>query len=437
MVLPKAKVFPDTARVNGKGHLEIGGCDTLELVAQYGTPLYLFDEATLRGRARAFASAFGSRYPSTRVVYACKAFICVGLARLLLEEECGFDVVSGGEIAALRAAGIPPEQVYFHGNNKSPQELREALEWGVGRVVVDSFLELELLEDLAAQAGKTQEVRVRVSPGVDPHTHHHTTTGVLDSKFGFPIAKGQAAEAVRRALRSRHLALRGLHFHLGSPIFEVEPYVEATRIVMEFASRLREEGLELREFSPGGGFAIAYTEADQPPAPEAYAEAIVSALRQGCRDLDMPEPSLTIEPGRAIVGPAGVALYTVGATKEVPGVRTYVSVDGGMGDNIRPALYGAKYEAVVANRASQPPAVTVTVAGKFCESGDVLVRDARLAPVTQGDVIAIPASGAYCPTMASNYNMNPRPAIVLVGQGRSRLLRRRETYGDLLRYDAL
>jgi diaminopimelate decarboxylase len=435
--VPKAQLFPDTAQVNDQDHLVLGGCDVVALLREFGSPLYVYDEATLRGMAGAFQEAFATRYSDSRVIYASKAFINVGMAKLLSGYGVGFDVVSGGETAVLRAAGVAPEGVYFHGNNKMPQEIQEAVAWGIGRVVIDGFQELQALNAIAGAAGVRQPVLIRVSPGVDPHTHAHTTTGVLDSKFGFPIATGQAKEAVRQAVAAPHLDLRGLHFHLGSPIFQLEPYRVAIHRVMEFASQMREEGLELREFSPGGGFAIAYTEADDPPSPDAYAEAMVGALKRACTDLDMPKPTLVVEPGRAMVGRAGVALYTVGTIKEVPSVRTYVSVDGGMGDNIRPALYGARYDALVANRVTQPATETVTIAGKYCESGDVLVWDAKLAPVKPADVIAVPASGAYGPSMASAYNLNGRPAMVLVEEGKARLLRRRESYSDLMAMDVV
>ena len=435
--VPKAKVFPVSTVVNDRGHLSVGGCDLVDLAAEFGTPLYVYDEATLQAQADGFSGAFGSRYPASRVLYACKAFINVGLARLLSARGLGFDIVSGGELAVLKAAGVPPDGVYFHGNNKTPQELQDAMEWGIGQVVVDSFHELEILDRLAGQAGRVQQVLVRVSPSIDAHTHRLTTTGVLDSKFGFPLETGQAAEAVRIALQAQNLDLLGLHFHLGSPIFELEPYEEAVGRVLAFASEMREEGLELRQFSPGGGFAIAYTEEDNPPSPAAYAEAIVNALKEACATHNLPEPSLLIEPGRSITGPAGVAVYTVGAIKEVPGVRTYVSVDGGMGDNIRPALYGSRYVAVVADRASEPADHIVTIAGKYCESGDVLIHDAEIAEVSAGSIIAIPAAGAYSPSMASTYNLNGRPAIVLVRGGEATLIRRRETSADLMAQDVL
>ncbi len=429
------KVFPDNTEVNSQGHLVIGGCDVLELAARFGTPLYVFDQDTLRGRCRQFIREFRLRHPETTVAYACKAYVNPALARLFMEEGLGLDVVSGGEMAIAKAVEYPAQSVYFHGNNKGPEELREAVAWGIGRVVVDSFHEMETLRRIAGEAGRVQEVLVRVSPGVDPHTHTHTTTGILDSKFGFPIETGQAGEAIRMALGSPGLKLVGLHFHLGSPIFELEPYRVAMEKVLTFASGFREEGFALAEISPGGGFAIAYTRDDQPPPTADYAEAIVSTMLATCRTLGMEAPRLVVEPGRAIVGPAGVALYRVGAVKEVPGVRKYVSVDGGMGDNIRPALYGSRYEAVAAGKMNVDPSDMVTIAGKFCESGDVLVRDAMLPMLEAEDIIAIPAAGAYCLSMASVYNLNPRPPVALVGGGEARLIRRRESYQDMMLCD--
>ncbi len=431
------RVFPDTTEINSRGNLAIGGCDALELASQFGTPLYVFDEEMLRDRCRQFVQEFRSRHQETIVVYACKAYVNPALARIFMEEGLGLDVVSGGELAVARAVDFPPRMVYFHGNNKGQEELRESLAWEIGRVVVDSFYELELLDKLANEAGRVQEILIRVSPGVDPHTHVHTTTGILDSKFGFPIQTGQAEEAVRAALRSSNLKLVGLHFHLGSPIFELEPYKVAMELVLNFASQFREEGLTLQEISPGGGFAIAYTRDQEPPPIGDYAEAIVSTMLDTCRTLGMEAPRLVVEPGRAIVGPPGVALYRVGAVKDIPGVRKYVSVDGGMGDNIRPALYDAAYEAVVAGKMSMEPSDKVTIAGKYCESGDVLVRDIMLPPVEAEDVIAIPAAGAYCLSMSSTYNLNPRPPIVLAKGGEARLIRRREVYQDMMLCDVI
>ncbi len=428
-------VFPDSADTNSAGHLTLGGCDAIDLVEQYGTPLYVLDEATLRARCRQFADAFAQRYPNSQAVYASKAYINPALARIFAEEGLGLDVVSGGELAVAQAGDVPVQRVYFHGNNKTPAELEEAVAAGIGRVVVDSFHELELLERICADSGRTQDILVRVSPGIDPHTHAYTTTGVIDSKFGFSIQTGDAERAIVQAIDAPHLNLRGLHFHLGSPIFELEPYQAATDLALRFAAGLREQGLDLQEFSPGGGFAIAYTRDDRPPSPGAYAEAIVGTLTATCSELGLDQPSLVVEPGRSIIGPAGVALYRIGAIKDIPGIRTYVSVDGGMGDNIRPALYQASYEVLSANRPGDAADTTVTIAGKYCESGDVLASDILLPKPAPGDVIAIPAAGAYCPSMASNYNLNPRPPIALVRDGESRLIRRRESYADMMLCD--
>ena len=301
-------VFPDTTDTNAAGHLTVGGCDTTELVEQYGTPLYVLDEATLRSRCQQFAQSFSVRYPNSQAVYASKAYINPALARIFAEEGLGLDVVSGGELAVAQAGDVPLEHVYFHGNNKTPAELEEAVAAGIGRVVVDSFHELDLLEQICADAGKTQDILVRVSPGIDPHTHAYTTTGIIDSKFGFSIQTGDAERAILQAISAPHLNLRGLHFHLGSPIFELEPYQAATDLVLRFASGLREQGLDLQEFSPGGGFAIAYTRDDAPPSAADYAEAIVGTLNATCEELGLEQPNLVIEPGRSIIGPAGVAL---------------------------------------------------------------------------------------------------------------------------------
>ena len=429
------KVFPDTAVLDAGPDLIIGGCAAADLAAAYGTPLYALDEATIRNRCRSYREEFARRCPGTQVLYASKAYINPALAQIFAAEGLGLDVVSGGELAVAAAAQFPMARVYFHGNNKTPEELEYAVGQGIGRVVVDSFHELDLLNRIAAAAGQTQDILIRVSPGIDPHTHAYTTTGIIDSKFGFSIQTGDAAAAIRQALAASNLNLRGLHFHLGSPIFELEPYAAATDLVLRFAAGFREEGLDLQEFSPGGGFAIAYTRDQEPPSVADYAETIVATLRATCAELGMNIPTLLIEPGRAIIGPAGVALYRVGAIKDIPGVRKYVSVDGGMGDNIRPALYQARYEVVSAGKLNRSDFEQVTIAGKYCESGDVLAYDAMLPSVEPGDLIAIPAAGAYCPSMASNYNLNPRPPIVLVKDGQSRILRRRESYADLMLWD--
>ncbi|MEK7847515.1 MAG: diaminopimelate decarboxylase, partial [Chloroflexota bacterium] len=333
-------------------------------------------------------------------------------------------------------AGFPLERVYFHGNNKSEEELELALEWGVGRIVVDNEHELSLLEAVAHRRGRRPAILLRVSPGVDPHTHQYTTTGLVDSKFGLPLVTGQAERALARALASPHLEVVGLHFHLGSPIAVVKPYLEALERVLPFAAEMKKKhGLELRELSPGGGFPVAYVATAQLPGLGQYAGAIASALGEHCSRLGLGLPRLVVEPGRAMVGQAGVALYRVGAIKDIPGVRKYVSLDGGMGDNIRPALYGSKYEAVIASRGAEPGTEVVTLCGRYCESGDILIKDIPLPPLKAGDLIAMPAAGAYQLAMASNYNASLKPAIVMVKGGQARLLRRRETFDDLMRCD--
>ena len=437
MPFDNIELFPMTAGVNTADHLTIGGCDATALAAEFGTPLLVYDEDTLRSMCRQFVDGFTSRYPNTLVAYASKAFLNIAIAKLVTEEGLGMDIVSGGELAVAIAAGVPMDKVYFHGNNKSPQELEFAVESGIGRVVIDSFNELSMLDEIAGNKGVVQDVMIRLSPNVDPHTHAFTTTGILDSKFGFAIETGDSARAIRQAIAAPNLNLVGIHFHLGSPIFELEPYAEAVDTILTYLAPFREEGLELQEFSPGGGFAIGYTRDQPPPDISEYAETIASALKARCADLGFGEPKMTIAPGRSIVGRAGVTLYTVGAIKDIPTVRKYVSVDGGMGDNIRPALYGAKYEAVVASRMSDAPEEVITLAGKYCESGDILIRDIEMPVLEAGDIVAIPSTGAYAPSMASNYNLNPRSAIVMVKDGSARLIRRRESYQDLMAMDVV
>lgn len=425
-------LFPPTAQINEKGHLVIGGCDTVALAEEFGTPLYVFDEATLRQKCAEFRDEFGRRYPDTAIVYAGKAFINRALANIFKEEGLGLDVASGGELSIARSVDFPMGKVYFHGNNKSAEELVMALESGVGRIVIDNLQELEMLTEIAGQRGAN--VLLRLTPGVDPHTHRHISTGAVDSKFGIPLAN--ADEAVARAMEADNLNLIGLQFHLGSQIFEVEPYGEAIRVVLDIAAEMKSKhGFELQELDVGGGFAVQYTVDSPAPPISDYAEIIAAAVKEKCRDLKLNLPKLVIEPGRAIVGRAGVALYQVGVVKEIPGVRRYVSVDGGMADNIRPALYGARYEAVVANKMNAKETEKYTIAGKFCESGDILINDIDLPEVAAGDILAVPDCGAYCLAMGSNYNASLKPAIVMANGGRARLIRRRETFEDLLRCD--
>ena len=408
----------------------------MELAAEFGTPLYVFDEFSLRRRCAEFKREFGQRYADTAVIYACKAFINKALAQIFKGEGLGLDVVSAGELSIAQSVGFPLEQVYFHGNNKSAEEIKMALEWHVGRIVVDNFHELKMLGEIAKEQGYTPDILLRLSPGVEPHTHRYNITGAVDTKFGFPLMSGE--EALAQAMSAPSVNLVGLHFHIGSLIYDIEPYQQAIGFILSFAAEMKQKhGFQLRELNIGGGFAIQYTVDSPAPPISTYAEAITSGIRDECRELGLELPKLVVEPGRSIVGQAGVALYTVGATKDIPGVRRYVSVDGGMADNIRPALYGAKHEAVVANKVLEKEAGRVTIAGKFCESGDILIEDFAMPWVSAGDIMAVADCGAYCLPLASNYNASLKPAIVLVKEGKARLIRRRETWEDLTRCDLI
>jgi diaminopimelate decarboxylase len=433
--MQRVDLFPITSHIDPNGYLWIGSCRADALARQFGTPLYVFDEATLRDRCRQYKAALTAHYPgSSQVAYAGKAWLSLAWLDILAEEGLGLDVVSGGELYLAQQAGFPPDRVHFHGNNKSAEELTLALDWEMGRIVVDNHHELELLDALAARRGVQANVWLRLSPDIDVHTHVYRKTGLLDSKFGFPITTGDAASALRQALASPHLIPLGLHTHLGSLIYEVEPFVQAVHSILDFVATMADQhAFALRELSPGGGWGVPYSE-DDPVAPiERYVRAVSLAVAEGCAQRGLSLPKLILEPGRSIVAPAGLALYTVGSRKEIPGVRTYVSVDGGMADNIRPALYGSRYTALVANKAGAEPAEVVTVAGKYCESGDVLIKDIVLPHTTPGDLLAIPMAGAYNLPLASNYNLAARPAVVLVRGGNAYLIQRRETFGDLMR----
>ena len=431
--LPLAHVLPMTAAVNAAGHLEIGGCDLRDLADRFGTPLYVYDTATLRAQLRGYREAFTAAYPDSELVYASKAFLNRPFARFVASEGFGFDAVSSGEIATLASAGVDLGRVYLHGNNKTPEELRFAVRSGVGRIVIDGEWEIDLLEGIAAEAGRVQRVLVRVSPGIDGHTHEKTTTGILDSKFGLPIVTGAAERAIRAIVAAPHLEFRGIHMHLGSPIFEMEPYGQAIEVMAAFIDEVvrKQIGVEVPEFSPGGGFAVAYRDDQQAPTYAEYAHVIATTLQREADARGFALPHITLEPGRSIVARAGMAVYTVGARKEVPGIRTYVSVDGGMADNPRVALYDSKYEAVLPDRPLAPAVETVTIAGKYCESGDILIKDIALPRLCAGELLAMPAAGAYQVAMESNYNLALRPAVVMVEGGVARLIRRRQTSEDL------
>jgi len=429
-------MWPVTTARNTNGELEIGGVSLVDLAAEFGTPLYLYDEQTLRQTARAFRDELAAIYPRSRVVYAAKAFQATAIVQLLHEEGLGLDVVSGGELAVGLRAGMPPHEIALHGNNKSGAELREAVDAGVGMIIVDNEQEIDILALLAVDRRMPIRVMLRINPGVDVHTHRKISTGLADSKFGLPVTDGQAEAAVARLFNTPGVNVVGYHAHVGSQLFDSEASVSAVDVLIAFAATMRDRyGVECRHLSPGGGLGIAYVEADEPPSPKEWAESLASAVQSACNQHSLPLPMLTIEPGRAIAGPAGVALYSVGSVKELPGIRVYVAVDGGMADNLRPSLYGAEYSAEIANRVATGDQREVAIAGKYCESGDILIERIDLSPVVPGDLLAIPAAGAYCLSMASNYNMALKPAVVLVNDGSARLIRRRETYDDLWRCD--
>jgi len=415
-------VYPLGARVNERGHLEVGGCDVVEVAAEFGTPAYVYAEDDMRIRARAYLDAFRSHSDDFEVLYASKALPVTAVYRLFAEEGLSVDVASGGELATALHAGYDPKRIYMHGNNKTAAEIRMAAEAGVGHLIIDSFDEIERCEELL---DSPQDVLIRVTPGVKPSTHDFVQTGQLDSKFGFGLEDGLAARAIERVLGSEKLNLVGLHAHLGSQIFELEPYTVAIRALGELA------GDWCRLLNVGGGLGIAYTAEDEPPSIEAYAE--VKAC--GIAEVFERPPRILVEPGRSLVGNAGVTAYTVGTVKEVPGVRTYVAVDGGMSDNLRPMLYGSRYEALIANRADAEPGTLATVAGMHCESGDVLVRDVSLAAPKPGDVLVTPATGAYGYAMANNYNGMTRPPVIFCSDGDARVVVRRETHEDLVARD--
>jgi diaminopimelate decarboxylase len=416
-------VYPIGSRVNERGHLEVGGCDVVELTAELGTPAYIYAEDDMRARAGAYRDAFSARSDDFEVLFASKALSCTAAYALFAEEGLSVDVASGGELHLALRAGYDPARIHMHGNNKTEAEIRMAGEAGVGHLILDSFDEIERCERLLE---RRQAVLIRVTPGIRPSTHDFVQTGQLDSKFGFGLEDGLAAEAVGRVLASDRLNLVGLHAHIGSQIFELEPYTLAIRALGELA------GDWCRMVNVGGGLGIAYTSEDEPPSIEAYVDVKV----RGVSEVFGALPRILIEPGRSLVGNAGITAYSVGTVKEIPGVRTYIAVDGGMSDNLRPMLYDARYEALIANRADAVPDTPATIAGMHCESGDILVRDAALASPAVGDVLVTPATGAYGHAMANNYNGVPRPPVIFCKDGDARVVVRRETYDDLTARDA-
>jgi diaminopimelate decarboxylase len=430
-------IWPSTTTRDDNGALAIGGVDVAELVGIYGTPLYIYDEEMIRQQCRLYMQSLASAHPRPRVVYAGKAWLSLALLQIIAEEGLSLDVVSAGELYVALQSGFPPERISLHGNNKSPSELRMAIEAGIGQIVVDNFYEIDCLETLTAGRRDPFPVLLRVNPGIDVHTHDYRKTGIVDSKFGLGIASGDAEHAVKRLVSAPGLELKGYHAHVGSQIFEVEPFVDTVHALFDFAGAMKSAyGVVPDEISPGGGFGIPYAPDDPEVPVETYVYAIGSAAREAASETGIPDPEFTIEPGRSIVGAAGIAVYTVGSSKEIPGVRTYVSVDGGMADNIRPALYGAVYSAELVTGGNQGKSLLpVTIAGKFCESGDVLIERVELPELSPGELLAVPVAGAYSLAMASNYNMALKPAVVFVKSGKHKLVQRREELEELTRRD--
>ena len=417
-----------TYRVNAAGHMEVGGCDLVQLARDHGTPLYVYDEATVRQRSSEYVASMGS---AGQVLYSAKAFASPRFLRVVAEEGLGLDVVSAGELDLALRSGFPRDRIHFLGNNKSRQDLEAAYQAGA-TIVIDGSHEFDLLRAVVPE-GKRTPVMLRISPGVKPDTLDHISTGQLDSKFGFSIESGAAREAVAQAMKHPRLEVVGLHSHIGSQIFALGAYEKAMDIMLDLLVQLRDElKFEPRKLGAGGGLGIAYTHNDDPPTPRNFVETVRHALESGCAARGLKVPELVVEPGRSIAGPAGVALYTVGSIKDIPGVRRYVAVDGGMGDNIRPKLYGARYEAVLASAPERRPHGKVTIAGKYCESTDILITDIEMPELKSGDILCVPAAGAYCLAMASNYNGMPRPEVLMVNDGEARVMRRRETLDDLV-----
>lgn len=427
----------DCLNVNEKGHLTIGGCDTVELAKKYGTPLYVLDENVIRSTCKAYVDSFKRHYDGKGLaLYASKALSCKALCEIAKEENMGLDVVSGGELYTALKAGFPVENIHFHGNNKTYDEICFAVDSNIGKIVVDNLTELETLDKICGEKGKVQKISMRIKPGVDAHTHNFIRTGQIDSKFGFALETGEAMNAVKEAIELKNVELCELHCHIGSQIFDIDPFVTAAEIMMDFIGAIKNEtGHVITELNLGGGFGIKYTDNDNPTAYDNYMNSVSKAVHAKAEQYGLPVPFVYIEPGRSIVGEAGITLYTVGAVKTIPDVRTYVSIDGGMCDNIRYALYQSEYTVVTANKAGKEADTVVTIAGKCCESGDLIQENTKIAKAEPGDTIAVLSTGAYNYSMASNYNRIPKPPIVLVNNGTDKLIVKRESYEDLIKND--
>ena len=429
----------ENLNVNEKGHLTIGKNDTVELAQKYGTPLYVMDEDLIRKNCRAYKNAMDKHYGGKGLIlYANKAFCSLYTCKIAKEEGLGLDVVSGGELYTAIKADFPMEKICFHGNNKTHDELEMAVENNVGHIVVDNEYELEALNKIAEKKGKVQKIMFRIKPGIDAHTHSFIQTGQIDSKFGVALENGEAFDIIEKAVQLKNVKVTGIHCHIGSQIFDIDPFVKAAEVMMNFIGDLKDKlDIEINELNLGGGYGIMYTQKDDPLPYDAYMEPVSEAVKKTAEKRGVKQPFIYMEPGRSIVASAGITLYTVGGIKDIKNVRKYVSVDGGMGDNPRYILYESEYEAVIANRANAQNCEKVTIAGKCCESGDILIKDAEMPEIKVGDTLAVLATGAYNYSMASNYNRIPRPAVVAVKDGESKVVIKRESYEDLIKNDVM
>ncbi len=427
----------DCLSINEKGNLTIGGLDTVDLAKEYGTPCYVMDEDRIRKNCRAYVKSIEDNYGGNGLaIYASKAFNCKYMCKLINEEGMGLDVVSGGELFTAIKAGFPTEKIYFHGNNKTLDELKFAVENGVGTVVVDNIYELENLSRIAGECGKTASVLLRIKPGIDAHTHSFIMTGQIDSKFGFALETGEAMDGIKAAIAAENIDFKGIHCHIGSQIFEVTPFEKAAEVMIGFMSQIKAEtGVECCVLDLGGGFGIKYSSDDEPLEYSEYMAKVAGVIKAECEKQGITLPFIVIEPGRSIAGSAGITLYTVGAVKTIPDIRTYVSIDGGMGDNPRYILYQSTYELVCANKADKPKDFKITLAGRCCESGDLIQEDALVQTVEPGDIMAVLSTGAYNYSMSSNYNRIPKPPVVMVSGGETKVVVKRETYDDVIRND--
>lgn len=429
-------------KINDKGHLEIGGCDTVELAAEFGTPLYVFDELRIREMMDVYRDAINNLYGGNGLVlYASKAFSCMAVYKIAAQEGIGVDVVSGGELYTALKAGFPAEKIYMHGNNKLPRELEMSVKNGVGTIVVDAYDEADMLDSLCAEAGRKQDVLIRINPGVEAHTHAFVQTARTDSKFGFSVSDGTADKITSYILKKSNLRLKGYHCHIGSQIFEKQSFVLAARKAMDFIAKIKAEtGFEADTLNIGGGFGIWYTDEDvklDVQGYNGYMEALLGEIKAKAAELSLKQPFIVIEPGRSIVGEAGITLYTAGAIKDIPGIKKYVAIDGGMFDNPRYALYQSKYTVMLANRANEKCTEKVTIAGKCCESGDIIAVDVPLPAAKRGDIVAVLSTGAYNYSMASNYNRNFIPPAILCKDGKAEYIIKPQTYEDIVRNDVL